>query len=265
MTDKGWSDLDPLDVEIVPANGDEFPHLSAHPTTEPPPAPENLSIEEPSPTADPSPLEISSASEDQREQARAGIPDTLDVHSAVAHHHHPVETPSEAGITHEKDDKQSQDAVPHSLAQDIPRPHDENTFPTEDVSPQPDPTPIELAAEEEAQELEDTDDGPLYEDPSDEDDGEGEWITPTNVGLHKSRALDMLPSADESKGGKKEEQVLAGCMTADFAMQNVLLQMGLSLVGTEGKRIRKLKTWVLRCHACFKYVKILLQFNRGLI
>ena len=43
-------------------------------------------------------------------------------------------------------------------------------------------------------------------------------------------------------------------MTADFAMQNVLLQLDLSLVGMEGKKIQKVKTWVLRCHACFKYV-----------
>jgi RNA-binding protein NOB1 len=98
---------------------------------------------------------------------------------------------------------------------------------------------------------------PLYDDPSDEDDGDGEWITPSNVALHKSRALDLLPSADASRKGKgrKDEVVAAGCMTADFAMQNVLLQMGLSLVGVEGKRIQKLKTWVLRCHACFKVCK----------
>ena len=43
-------------------------------------------------------------------------------------------------------------------------------------------------------------------------------------------------------------------MTADFAMQNVLLQMGLGLVGVEGKRIERVKSWVLRCHACFKCV-----------
>ncbi|KAJ3722589.1 Nin one binding Zn-ribbon like-domain-containing protein [Lentinula raphanica] len=97
---------------------------------------------------------------------------------------------------------------------------------------------------------------PLYDDPSDSDDGEGEWITPDNVALHKSRALDLLPSGGQGKQGKgkkkKEEYVDVGCMTADFAMQNVLLQMGLNLVGTEGKRIQKVKTWVLRCHACFK-------------
>ncbi|KAH7916289.1 Nin one binding Zn-ribbon like-domain-containing protein [Hygrophoropsis aurantiaca] len=99
----------------------------------------------------------------------------------------------------------------------------------------------------------------LFEDPSDEDDGEGEWITPQNVALHKSRALDLLPSdggTGKTNGkGKDDEIVQAGCMTADFAMQNVLLQMGLPLVGTEGKRIQKVKSWVLRCHACFKICK----------
>jgi RNA-binding protein NOB1 len=91
---------------------------------------------------------------------------------------------------------------------------------------------------------------PLYDDPENEDDGEGEWITPGNVALHKSKHLDLLPSS--SAKSKLKEIIRTGCMTADFAMQNVLLQMGLNLVGTEGKRIQRLKTWVLRCHACFK-------------
>ncbi|KAG6903419.1 hypothetical protein C0995_005442 [Termitomyces sp. Mi166 len=97
---------------------------------------------------------------------------------------------------------------------------------------------------------------PIFDDPSDSDDGEGDWITPSNVAVHKSRALDLLPSSG-SKGKKKaDDKVMdAGCMTADFAMQNVLLQMGLNLVGTEGKRIEKVKSWVLRCHACFKICK----------
>ncbi|KAJ3505658.1 hypothetical protein NLJ89_g7301 [Agrocybe chaxingu] len=97
---------------------------------------------------------------------------------------------------------------------------------------------------------------PIYNDPSDEDDGEGEWITPANVGIHKSRALDLLPEDGSGRKGKKKVQpVASGCMTADFAMQNVLLQMGLNLVGLEGKRIEKIKSWVLRCHACFKICK----------
>ncbi|KAF9464885.1 Nin one binding Zn-ribbon like-domain-containing protein [Collybia nuda] len=96
---------------------------------------------------------------------------------------------------------------------------------------------------------------PVYDDPSDSDDGEGEWITPSNVGLHKSRALDLLPEAGAKRDRKTDEVIDAGCMTADFAMQNVLLQMGLNLVGVEGKRIEKVKSWVLRCHACFKICK----------
>jgi len=88
---------------------------------------------------------------------------------------------------------------------------------------------------------------PLYEDPGDEDDGEGEWITPTNVAMHKSKTLQLIPAQ-----GGANEKVVTGCMTTDFAMQNVLMHMGLSLVGVDGKKIDKVKTWVLRCHACFK-------------
>ncbi|KAF9481829.1 hypothetical protein BDN70DRAFT_875775 [Pholiota conissans] len=95
---------------------------------------------------------------------------------------------------------------------------------------------------------------PLYDDPSDEDDGEGEWITPSNVALHKSRALDLLPEDGASRKGS-QAAIGSGCMTADFAMQNVLLQMGLNLVGLEGNRIERIKSWVLRCHACFKICK----------
>lgn len=102
---------------------------------------------------------------------------------------------------------------------------------------------------------------PLYDDPSDEDDGEGEWITPSNVALHKSRALQLIPGEDaKAAKGKRRQQIPAGCMTADFAMQNVLLQMSLSLVGVEGKKIERVKTWVLRCHACFKCVYVRYYF-----
>ena len=93
---------------------------------------------------------------------------------------------------------------------------------------------------------------PIYDDPSDSDDGEGEWITPANVSLHKSRAMDLLPGDGLASKGKKAQSMSSGCMTADFAMQNVLLQMGLNLVGLEGHRIERIKSWVLRCHACFK-------------
>ena len=44
--------------------------------------------------------------------------------------------------------------------------------------------------------------------------------------------------------------------TADFAMQNVILQMGLRLVSPDGRQIRRISKWVLRCSACFKVTKV---------
>jgi RNA-binding protein NOB1 len=105
------------------------------------------------------------------------------------------------------------------------------------------------------------------EDPTDElddshseDDEEtgGEWITPANVNRFKARDLGLaLPETSAARGNnlqpKKPRAVMkSACMTSDFAVQNVLLQMGLNLVGGEGRRIRSVRSWVLRCHACFK-------------
>lgn len=126
--------------------------------------------------------------------------------------------------------------IPLDSINDIPG----NAAPTQDTPP--------FAAETEA----------LYEDPSESDDGQGDWITPENIALHKSRALDLLPEAAGKSKSKKRtalpqpEKVDVGCMTADYAMQNVLMHMGLNLVGVEGTRISSVKSWVLRCHACFK-------------
>lgn len=73
-----------------------------------------------------------------------------------------------------------------------------------------------------------------------DDDGEGEWITP----------------GGEKSEPEMKEHIKAACATSDFAMQNVLLQIGLNLVSLEsGRRITSVKTWVLRCHACFKIVR----------
>jgi len=48
----------------------------------------------------------------------------------------------------------------------------------------------------------------------------------------------------------------AACMTGDFAMQNVALQMGLNLISTDGLGVRQVKTWILRCHGCFTLVTL---------
>jgi RNA-binding protein NOB1 len=44
-------------------------------------------------------------------------------------------------------------------------------------------------------------------------------------------------------------------MTADFAMQNVILQMGLRLAAPDGRQIDSVTRWVLRCTACQQVTK----------
>jgi RNA-binding protein NOB1 len=84
---------------------------------------------------------------------------------------------------------------------------------------------------------------------SEESDGEG-WITPSNIKKHREKDLQGIV---EPQAGSKTVQVAT--VTTDFAMQNVLLRMNLNLLSTSLQRIHQLKTWVLRCHACFNITK----------
>lgn len=81
----------------------------------------------------------------------------------------------------------------------------------------------------------------------DEDSDGGEWITPSNVTKHKAKDA----SADNAPLREGEPQMDVATMTTDFAMQNVLLQMGMQLLSTNMQRIRRARAQVLRCHACF--------------
>lgn len=78
---------------------------------------------------------------------------------------------------------------------------------------------------------------------SDEDDGVG-WINPGNLEEQLARdsgGQDALP----------DDYTRVGCVTTDFAMQNVLLQMGVNLVSVDGRRvIRRVRRYVLRCQSC---------------
>ena len=103
------------------------------------------------------------------------------------------------------------------------------------------------AQEEQASNVEPTQEEAANEDGSDSDSDGGDWITPSN--LKQKQAEDAAPDSAEATPQKKMEVAV---LTTDFAMQNVLLQMGLNLMGVEGKKIDRVKTWVLRCHACFK-------------
>jgi RNA-binding protein NOB1 len=107
-------------------------------------------------------------------------------------------------------------------------------------------------------------------------ENDAEWITPENVVTHKAQDLGLAPAADtnfttegvfqpsgktrKDRGRKNKKPVPqhvgkpldVACMTGDYAVQNVLMQIGLNLVGSGGKKIAQVKSWVLRCHACFK-------------
>ncbi|XP_022845520.1 RNA-binding protein NOB1 isoform X1 [Olea europaea var. sylvestris] len=59
-------------------------------------------------------------------------------------------------------------------------------------------------------------------------------------------------SSEQSWTLRSLSESSVACVTTDFAMQNVLLQMGLRLVAPGGMQIRELHRWVLKCHACNK-------------
>jgi len=109
--------------------------------------------------------------------------------------------------------------------------------------------PIEAEAEVEETNAEgEEDDG----NDSDSSTGSGgDWITPDNVTAQKVKDLGLFaPPSDVTKPPKSIMK--SAVLTGDFAMQNVALQMGLNVLGSGGKRVREVRTWILRCHACYK-------------
>lgn len=91
-------------------------------------------------------------------------------------------------------------------------------------------------------EEEDEENGPDERQDQDSDDDGGGWITPSNI---KQIQQEMKQCA-------VPRDVRVGCVTTDFAMQNVLLQMGLHVLAVNGMLIREARSYILRCHGCFK-------------
>ncbi|XP_066570216.1 RNA-binding protein NOB1 [Amia ocellicauda] len=75
-----------------------------------------------------------------------------------------------------------------------------------------------------------------------EDESGGDWITPSNI---KQLQVDMGTCETPA-------DVKVGCLTTDFAMQNVLIQIGLHVLSVNGMLIKQARNYILRCHACFK-------------
>ena len=76
------------------------------------------------------------------------------------------------------------------------------------------------------------------------------WITPSNIKKHQAK------DQNGSTTPKAELGVMqVATITNDFAMQNILLQMNLNLLSSSMLRVRQLKSYILRCHACFEKTK----------
>lgn len=80
-----------------------------------------------------------------------------------------------------------------------------------------------------------------------EDDDSG-WITPSNIQVAKKQFNSDL---------METKKVTVACMTTDFAMQNVLKQMNLNVSALDGRLIKQLRTFILRCYTCFKTTSIM--------
>lgn len=71
----------------------------------------------------------------------------------------------------------------------------------------------------------------------DSEEDEDEWITPSNI---KEKRTEFL------------KHINVACISTDFAIQNMLLQIGLNVIGVDGMMIKYAKTYVLKCYGCFK-------------
>lgn len=82
----------------------------------------------------------------------------------------------------------------------------------------------------------------------DDDNNMFSWITPSNMKKVKKQLE-----------GKEEDDVVpvVGCMSTDFAIQNVLKQMNLNVCALNGRVIKNIRTYILRCYACFKTTSII--------
>ncbi|KYM82393.1 Ras-related protein Rab-2 [Atta colombica] len=82
----------------------------------------------------------------------------------------------------------------------------------------------------------------------DDDGGDSGWITPANVSSIKKQIDSEI---------LEEKAATVACLTMDFAMQNVLMQMGLNVVALDGRVIKQMRTFIFRCYACFKTTSIM--------
>ena len=60
----------------------------------------------------------------------------------------------------------------------------------------------------------------------------------------------QILSEEQKQREEKRQNSLVSIVTADYSMQNVILQLGLKLFTPDGMRVKEVRRWVMRCHAC---------------
>ncbi|CAI4064014.1 hypothetical protein N7582_002558 [Saccharomyces uvarum] len=92
-------------------------------------------------------------------------------------------------------------------------------------------------------------------------DDDGSWITPDNLtesiirdnGEDTTGSLGVEASEEDRHVALNRPDNQVALATGDFAVQNVALQMNLNLMNfMSGLKIKRLRNYMLRCHACFK-------------
>lgn len=87
-----------------------------------------------------------------------------------------------------------------------------------------------------------------------ETDSVNDIVNHSDIASQSSEAADVSYADDASEQSwmlRSLSESTVACITGDFAMQNVLLQMGLRLLAPGGSQIHQLHRWILKCHACF--------------
>jgi len=77
---------------------------------------------------------------------------------------------------------------------------------------------------------------------SDDEDG---WINPDNYDK-------LVLGKEEFDKEDAENKVGVFVMTSDFAMQNIILQIGIPLLAIDGYMIKRVKSYILECYTCWR-------------
>jgi len=75
-------------------------------------------------------------------------------------------------------------------------------------------------------------------------DEEG-WINQNNFNK-------LVLGKEEVEKEKLEDELGVFLMTSDFAMQNIILQVGIPLLAIDGYKIKRVKSYILECYTCWK-------------